>query len=126
MVMSGNSKIDVVNRPSIMVPPGYVREPEFVSVNQEPMAPPPIVEIPPTIEEEEMKSLFEKFEESRSDSVGWVQKDEVEVAKKRIKESLGFSPPPMAGYYMAVVVHEEKFARTSEGRKTFKNYYGNQ
>ena len=129
MVMNSGTKIDVVARPGIELPPGYRQEPRNLRTSIDELQAESkgqseaINPIPhePTFEEkqdEEMKSLFEKFEESKSDSLGWVQKDEVTVAKKRIKESLGFPPPPMAGWYMAVVVHEEKYARTADGRVT--------
>ncbi len=120
MGMKTSSRIDVVPQPGIMLPPGFTRAEDVAPAIE---ALPegwnePKVEVKEDPKEAEMKTLFERYEASKSDSVGWVQKDEVELAKERIKESLGFSPPPMAGFYMAVVIHEEKFARTGDGQKT--------
>lgn len=126
MVMN-NPRIDVVNRPGIMLPPGFSpEEPKenlpTEDVSHAPFEPQEEKKVDPLEEvhkkeDEEMLSLFEKFQHAKSDSLGWVQKDEVTIAKKRIREILGFDPPPMAGYYMAVVIHEEKTARIN-GRKT--------
>jgi hypothetical protein len=138
MVMN-NSKIDVVNKPGIMLPPGYERhednKPKTNTLDLDGLLHKieeanclPVGSISDQInllktdeeriEEEEMQSLFEKFEHAKSDSLGWVQKDEVEIAKRKIKQSLGFDPPPMAGWYMAIVIHEERYARTKDGKKT--------
>jgi hypothetical protein len=111
-----------------MLPPGYQKAEEVAqTVTQEAVN---VIEPPIEIqklkeraetwaaEEEEQKTLFEKFDATKSDSLGWVQKHEVKIAKKRIVEALGFEPPPMAGFYMAIAIHEEKFARTMDGKKS--------
>jgi len=127
--------IDVMSRPGIMLPPGYVRSEDINKIidnknlssqvnidytepgNQTPSAESSKKEeIDP--ENEKMKSLFEKFDEAKSDSHGWVQKNEVKIAKERIKKALGFAPPPMSGWYMALVVHEKKYAMKSDGSKS--------
>lgn len=117
------SYIDVVTRPSIILPgqetpikPSIVLPTGYQKVED---ISPAIDKTPPVDHEDEaMKSLFEKFDASKSDSIGWVQKHEVNIAKKRIRESLGFEPIPMAGFYMAVAVHENDGYVTINGRKT--------
>lgn len=126
MGMENKGHIEIVERPSLMLPPGYEKAEDIASdvsaqaaVVNEAL---PAEEIKPTPvdhEDEAMKSLFEKFDSTKSDSLGWVQRHEVKIARKRIKETLGFEPPPMAGFYMAIAIHEEKYARTSDGRKSF-------
>lgn len=117
-----NERIDVVERPSLILP--FDKDERATSASSPSEAIDSTAEV--MVEEktewqkqdEEMESLYERFEHSKSDSWGWVQKHEVDVAKKRIRECLGFDPPPMAGWYMCVVVHEEKYARNKDGSKS--------
>lgn len=115
MVMIGQ-RVDVVERPSLILPFEHAKdEVQPITASSD--------EVQDENahwkkEDEEMESAYERFEHSKSDSLGWVQKNEVEIAKRRIRECLGFDPPPMAGWHMCVWVYEEKFARTADGKKT--------
>jgi hypothetical protein len=129
MVMN-NQRIDVVSKPGIVLPPGYSHIPEnhdnkpTHETAHIPKAAEISEKIPENIEiveknkkEEEMKTLFERFERATGDSIGWVQRDEVKLSRQKIKEVLGFEPLPMCGYYMAIVIQEEKYA-SIDGRRT--------
>src|ERR1051326_64509 len=104
MVMTGQ-RVEVVGKPSLILPFEYdpkdspildeVKDEEVETESDDARW---------KREDDEMESAYVRFEHSKSDSLGWVQKNEVEIAKRRIRECLGFDPPPMAGWYMCVLV----------------------
>lgn len=121
-----NPKVAKINHPGILLPEGYVTTlsvtNEVKNDNNLHKGPIPdalsedrVDEI--KVQEKEMQNLFEKYEATKSDSLGFVQENEVQIAKKRIKECLGFDPPNMVGWSMAVVIYEQKHA-VIDGRKT--------
>jgi len=59
--------------------------------------------------EEEEKSLYEKYQLVKSDSFGWVQKDEEEKAKRIVEETLGVEAPHVCGYKVAIAIQENNF-----------------
>jgi hypothetical protein len=122
---TGNQgRIDVLKKPGIMLPHGFKKAEDIGKIVAAEVQ---SIEKPIDAdqarewakEEEAQKTLFEKFDATKSDSLGWVQKNEVAIAKKRIIEALGFEPPPMCGFYMCVAVHEQsEFAHLDDGSRT--------